>query len=100
MLHVASPDQKQMAALTGSLRINLAKLKFAQAEAPLRFSPSKHVIFCHVGTLGPLTTPIVSPQSCEKTLVLAGLTIDYLKIWEKTEVLAHQLFVYRPHCGQ
>ena len=52
--------------------------------------------------MGPLTTPIVGPKRCEKTLVLAQLTIDYLKRWEKTEVLARQLFVYSagPQCGQ
>ena len=41
-------------------------------------------LFCHLGTVGPLTSPIVRMKSCEKTLVLAGLTIDYLKRWEKT----------------
>ena len=45
MLHIASSDQKQMAALTGSPpRVNSQKLKFAQAEAPLRFSSFKT---CH-----------------------------------------------------
>ena len=51
--HVASSDQKQMSDLTGLPRINLPKLKFAQAEAPLRFFSFKTCHFLlhkHSGT--------------------------------------------------
>ena len=103
MLHIASSDQKQMAALTGSPpRVNSQKLKFAQAEAPLRFSSFKTChFFSHAGTVGPLTSPHCQNEKLRENISSCRSYYRLLeKMGENFEVLAHQLFVYRPHSGQ
>ena len=86
MLHIASSDQKQMAALTGSPpRVNSQNWKICSSRGSFKISFFKTChFFATWAQWDHLLAPIVRMKSCEKTLVLAALTIDYLKRWEKT----------------